>query len=560
MASKGPEPRRIDISKEVVDALLNRVTLCMEQSDAELIKAMADTLMMLNQSLEDKSLSLRRFLKMTFGHQSEKAMDILEKPPQDSDDDDASEPENSPPDDDQNSQEDNKEKSPKDVDDNEPSKRNGRLGTDAYTGAKTISCELNELKHKDLCPLCGKGKVYKQKPKILLRFTSKPPVSATKYERERFRCNTCGAYFTADLPDGVDENERYDEKVIAMMALLHYGTGMPFYRLEKFQKSLGIPLPTSTQWDIVSAGAFAFFPIIESLMDEAANGELIHNDDTTAKILELMGKRREKKPPDLTKHKRKGMYTTGIISHSGGHRISLFCTGTHHAGENLEALLMRRKSDFASPIQMCDGLSQNLPGELNVILSNCLAHSRRKFVEIYENFPEECRYVILKLLKVYRVDAVAKKKNMTPDQRLKFHQKHSLNVMKELKEWMNECIDSKVVEPNSGLGQAMNYALKRWEPLTLFLRKPGAPLDNNICERALKKSILTRKNSLFYLTETGARTGDLYMSIIHTCELEGVNPFEYMTSVMKNHEEVAENPNEWMPWNFKKSLQALDVV
>ena len=76
----------------------------------------------------------------------------------------------------------------------------------------------------------------------------------------------------------------------------------------------------------------------------------------------------------------------------------------------------------------------------------------------------------------------------------------------------------------SGLGTAISYLLKYWGRLTLFLRQPGAPLDNNVCERALKKSILHRKNSLFYKTRKGAQMGDLFMSLIHTCELNGADP------------------------------------
>jgi len=96
-------------------------------------------------------------------------------------------------------------------------------------------------------------------------------------------------------------------------------------------------------------------------------------------------------------------------------------------------------------------------------------------------------------------------------------------------------------------GEAITYLLKHWEPLTLFLRQPGAPLDNNVCERALKKAILHRKNSLFYKTGNGARVGDLYMSLIHTCELNDANPFEYLTELQKNAAELAQNPAAWMP-------------
>ena len=101
----------------------------------------------------------------------------------------------------------------------------------------------------------------------------------------------------------------------------------------------------------------------------------------------------------------------------------------------------------------------------------------------------------------------------------------------------------------------MRYLLKHWERLTLFLRQPGAPLDNNICERALKKAILHRKNSLFYKTENGARVGDLFMSLIHTCELCSANPFDYLTQLQRHAGELARNPSEWMPWNYQTALE-----
>ena len=92
-------------------------------------------------------------------------------------------------------------------------------------------------------------------------------------------------------------------------------------------------------------------------------------------------------------------------------------------------------------------------------------------------------------------------------------------------------LDSRRTEPNSRLGKAIQYMLRHWKALTLFLRTAGAPLDNNICERSLKRAILHRKNSLFYKTLNGAQVGDLYMSLIHTCELNGANPFDYLTEL-----------------------------
>jgi len=106
--------------------------------------------------------------------------------------------------------------------------------------------------------------------------------------------------------------------------------------------------------------------------------------------------------------------------------------------------------------------------------------------------------------------------------------------MEGLWAWCNRQFEERLVEPNSGLGEAIAYLLKHWDKLTLFLRKAGAPLDNNICERALKRAILHRKNALFYKTCNGAHVGDIFMSLIHTCQFCGADPFDYLTELQRH--------------------------
>ena len=453
-------------------------------------------------------------------------------------------------------------------------KGHGHNGADAFTGAEKIEVRHESLQPGDPCPKCETGTLYDTgRPGVLVRLVGQAPVKAMVYYLQKLRCNPCGALFTAELPQGVDPEEKCDPTVGSMIALLKYGYGMPFHRQETLQGNLGIPLSDATQWDIVNGQAERVEPVWEELVRQAAQGDLVHNDDTGVKILELMGERSrqaalensaddtaEDSAEDSVKEPapdRTGMFTTGIVATGDGHKIALFLSGRQHAGENLKDVLLRRAEELPPPIQMCDALSRNLPGELKTIVANCLAHGRRQFVDEADRFPEECRHVLETLGVVYHNDALAAERNLSPEQRLRFHQAESGPTMEELHVWLVRQFDQRRVEPNSGLGKAISYLLRHWEKLTLFLRVPGAPLDNNICERALKKAIRHRRNSLFYKTSHGAHVGDVFMSLIATCELCGANPFDYLTELDRHADRAASNPAAWMPWNYRETLAGL---
>ena len=353
--------------------------------------------------------------------------------------------------------------------------------------------------------------------------------------------------------------EKYDETAASMIGLLRYGTGLPFNRIEKLERGFGIPLPAATQWEVVAGAAGKLEAAHEELIRQGAQGEVLHNDDTTMKILELMGRKDQEETsekPD-SPEERTGVYTSGIISVVPGHRIALFFTGPKHAGENLEAVLKRRATELPPPIQMSDLLSHNTAGDFETIEAGCIAHSRRRYVEVADNFPAECRHVLETLREVYKHDGLAQQRQMSAEERLRFHQEQSGPLMAELEKWLREQIEEKKVEANSGLGEAIGFMRKHWSRLTLFLRVAGAPLDNNICERALKKAICHRKNSLFYKTLNGAHVGDRFMSLIHTAELNGADPFDYLVALQRHHEEVADEPEDWMPWNYREILARL---
>jgi hypothetical protein len=539
-----PPPARLDVSREELNSLLEHAHSALSEQEYEQLKAALDTLVYLTQLVEDKNTTIGRLRQILFGSSGEKMSQVLETLA-------TSRASSEKPAGDGSAEEKPSSPSPELA----PRPGHGRNGADAYRGAHKVKIEHASLKSGNRCPGCQKGKLYVlTTPGVLIRVVGQAPLAATVYELEKLRCNLCGEVFTAEPPAGVGE-EKYDATAASMIALLKYGSGLPFHRLEGLQHSMEIPLPAATQWEIVAETAQWIEPIYHELIWQAAQGEVLHNDDTSMKILALMADSLPRQPSaeeeSADKSERTGIFTSGIVSIRAGQKIALFFTGHRHAGENLATVLAQRAKELGPPIQMCDALTRNLPKEFQAVVANCIAHGRRRFIEVASKFPEECRYVLEALGEVYKHDAFCREQKMSPEERLAYHQTHSGPRMKELKEWFQEQFAERKVEPNSGLGEAITYMRKHWDKLTLFLRQAGAPLDNNLCERALKKAILHRKNALFYKTQKGAHVGDLFMSLIHTCQLFGANPFDYLTKLQQHGEELSCSPAHWMPWNYR---------
>ena len=562
------KPTIIEMDMDKLEDVLRRAeTNDLSEDDCATIRTLFVSYVQLLDLLKNKKTSIDRLRKMLFGASTEKLAAILgagKKSPPPAEDPSAAEAST-------NGDADTTAQLPSAGEPEgtaiRPGKGHGRNGADAYTAAEKIAVPHESLQPGDPCPECGEGTVYEtNRPGVLVRLVGQAPLHALVYYLQKLRCNLCGAIFAARTPNEAG-NEKYDATASAMIALMKYGTGVPFNRLEGLQANLGIPLPSSTQWDVIEDLAEEIEPVFEESIRHAADGDVVHNDDTTVKILELMGERAcqaaleedglaepEDDSAGSPKAERKGLFTTGIVSTRAGQKIALFLSGRQHAGENLKDVLVRRAREFPPPIQMCDALSRNLPGDLATIVAHCLAHCRRKFVEVADCFPEECQHVLELLAVIYHNDVLARERNLSPQQRLVFHQAESGPTMEELRAWLERQFEQRLVEPNSALGGAISYLLKYWKELTLFLRVAGAPLDNNICEQALKRAILHRKNAMFYKTCHGAHVGDVFMSLIYTCELCGANPFDYLTELKRHAGELAAAPQNWMPWNYRQML------
>ena len=434
----------------------------------------------------------------------------------------------------------------------------GRLGADAYVGAERTECRHEDLAVGQRCPVCGQGTLYELPPGVEIRIDGHALLSAIRYELQKLRCSACGQIFTVPLPSEAGE-AKYSPRARAVLVVSRYYLGLPFYRVQGYQAMLGVPMPDATQWDQIEKVGDCSYVVFAYLETLAAQGELIHQDDTSVRIVTL-----NKENQAIRAHaaaqgfsrpkERTGMFTTALVIKVGTRLICLYYSGRAHAGENLAALLEQRGADHAPPIVMSDALSRNEVDEESVIRCHCLAHGRRQFSDIQEVFPSECRVVIDALKQVFDHDAEARDTQLSAEARLTYHQDYSQPLMDELKEWLDKQREDRLVEPNSSLGQASASMQNHWETLTRFLSVAGAPLDNNVVERALKLFIRQRKNSLFYKTEHSAYIASVLTSLIATCIYARVNVLDYLVALQEHRAEVFAEPSAWLPWTYQASL------
>jgi transposase len=530
-----PTPEVIRLSPAELDALLAQLRTHLPSPVFEVVQAALQTLQWVLEAMELKTTTIARLKRVLFGFQSEKTKRLFPEPATSAPG--ARDADPSPP------------------AGQKPKRRgHGRRRAQTYTGAQRIDVPHPDLHAGDRCPECS-GTLGAKTPARVVCLQAQPLFRATLYEAQVLRCNRCQKVFTAPLPPQAQQ-AKYDPTVGDMLGLVRFGMGVPMYRTAQWQQDLGVPLPASTQWELMAAAAEPRQPIFQAMIQAAAQGTLLHTDDTPMRVQSL--RRQIDQAGDQAE--RTGIFTTGLIAKLGtGERVALYFTGSRHAGENLDQVLQHRAAGLGPPLHMCDGLARNGSKDFETILCNCTTHGRRQFTDVRESFPVECRQVIEELREVYRHDAQAREQHFADDQRLRFHQEHSQPVMDRLHRWMTDQLEQKRVEPNSGLGQAINYMLKRWEPLTRFLKLPGAPLDNNICEQGLKFAIQHRKNSLSFKTLRGAMVGDFFMSVIQTCRLNRINPVEYLAALRQHAKAALQNPAAWLPWNYRQVLAALDT-
>jgi transposase len=423
-------------------------------------------------------------------------------------------------------------------------KNGGRNGFDDYPNSPIDVIE-NSHQSGSQCPCCSKGKLYEGEDRQGIQYDAAPLIQVKRYRKKVLRCNACGQEQIPGKSIPRHTNEARSAVVVER------ALGMPLNRLSRLQTMFGVEIAQSTLWimakelwDRVGHSVF------NALCQSAHGGVVFGGDDTTARIREIQERY------ETGEKIRKGCYTSSICTQSNGHDIILYFTSNKYLAENFTGLLVQRDDEHETVVSlMADASANNHPGLTWVVLGFCLAHGRRKFADLLNDFPAECRYFLGQIAKIYQNDKITK--CMVPNERQDYHHTHSLPILRSMYREMIRLFREKRVEPNSHLGKAFAYWLKRRYGFGAFTRIPGMPLDNNATERALRPMAMGRKTSLFFMTLVSAGIWSELFSLVFTCEKNDINAYAYLNWLQRNWLAASREPEKYLPWHFNVETERI---
>lgn len=449
-----------------------------------------------------------------------------------------------------------------------PKKGHGRNGANAFVNATKHVHDLAAGIVGAICALCGVGRVFPYRDKVIIRVVGQPVFAAERHEFEQGRCRLCRAIFTAEgkelvLRAGIGTSYiLYDWSACAMLIVMHYFAGGPFKRLEALHQGWGVPMPDANQWRVVDECDDLLAPLYKALEKHAIqNATTLGFDDTGSMIIDTRRQIQNElqaleRLGESTQQVRTGINATGIIIETPEAKVVLFFTGRHHAGEIIDRLLEHRRARADKLVAISDAASKNFAHDHTDELEQavCNAHCYLKFRAVKDPFPAEYAVAGEVYKKVFDNDDKAKALGLDPRERMLYHREHSKPQMLRLWQMCKDKTDGNLVEPNSPLWEPVSFVINQWHRLTRFYEVPGVPLDSNLVEQALIIPVRYLAGSFAYKTQNGADVGDRHMSLIATANANGVEPVAYLTECLENHEDLAKRPDHYLPWVYRDRL------
>ena len=340
---------------------------------------------------------------------------------------------------------------------------------------------------------------------------------------------------TASLPNRIVEKSMAGEGLLAQIIVDKYVDHLPLHRqLQRFQR-VGVTIAQSTSNGWVTLTLDQFLTLYELHKNQVLSSYYLHADETTIRVLD-----RDK--PGAT---HQGYYW---LYHNSKEKIVLFDYRKGRGREGPNDIL----KDFKGFLQT-DGYVayEEFEKREGITVLNCMAHARRKFVDALQNDKDRCEHALTLFQELYAIERKAKQEDLSADAILALRQEKSVPVLKGLKEWM--IAEYPKVLPSSVIGNAIAYSLKRWEKLCVYATDGRLCIDNNPVESAVRPVAIGRKNYLFAGSHEAAQRAAMIYSLLATCRLHKINPYEWLKDVlirMPDHD-VKKLP-ELLPQNWKK--------
>ncbi len=420
--------------------------------------------------------------------------------------------------------------------------RQGQRNFPAHLPRKLIEYDIPE--EQKICS-CGCGKPLKKIGEEIFEQLEKIPEQLYVIQHVRFKyasCNNDSKIITATMPRQPIDKAIAGPGLLASTIIKKYDDHLPLYRQSEIWGREKIDIPRSTLCDWLHACSMQLKPLIDEMKKYVLSSPKIHTDDTPVPVLE----------PGRKKTK-----TGRLWIYLGGGNKAPPCavyqyTPTREQTGPMEFLRGYRGYLQADAYKGYDILYKKLQKDYAIIEVACMAHVRRKFYDIASQSKKagSAHEALLFIQKLYHIETQVRE--LDNESRKVIRQEEEKPILTEFKEWLDK-LAGRVV-PKSPLGNAIYYAINNWDALLVYLEDGMLDIDNNAAERLIKPIKIGVKNYLFAGSDQGGENAAIFYSLIETCKLHKINPYDYLRDVlMRLPAQLNSKIAELLPWNWKSS-------
>jgi transposase len=369
-------------------------------------------------------------------------------------------------------------------------------------------------------------------------------IRVIQHQRIKYACPCCdNSIRVTPAPARIIPKGLLTETALAWVVTSKYQDSLPLYRQAALLSRFGGDLSRTTLAASMVRVGQAVQPIINLLRDHLLDADLILGDETVVQVLKESGRTAQSKS-----------YLWAQMTGSGP-PIRLFSYTPGRGSAHAQPLYEGVKA--GTTVLMSDGYEvyNALVAARGLIHLGCWAHARRYFVEAEAAIPKAARgpqqlatQFLTAIGELYAIEAKAK--NLDAEQRGQQRQQHSQPVLAKIQGLLVQHLHA--VTPNSLLGKALHYLSSQWPKLIRFVDNGAWPIDNNLCENAIRPFVVGRRNWLFCDTVAGAQASANLYSLIETCKANGIEPYNYLVELFRQLPlaKSVEDLEALLPWHF----------